>query len=275
MLVDENEVVEDETKTTPAQSENDNAEEKTESIDDEITVSIGDESPKTEDENKAPTWVRELRKSHREAQKELKELRAKLATKEGASELVLRKKPTLEHHDYDVDKFEADYDKWLKEKAEHDNAAKASEEKKTKDQQSWNEQLETYAEEKKALKVRDYDDAESLVEEKLSQTQQGIIISGAKSKALLIYALGKNPDKLDELSKIKDPVKFAFAVSKLEDQLKVNKRSAPAQPDKPVVGKGAQFNTGDATLDRLRQEADKTGDYTKVIRYKQTLKNKK
>jgi hypothetical protein len=54
------------------------------------------------------------------------------------------------------------------------------------------------------------------------------MLQGADNPALVVYALGKNPKKAKELSEIKDPVKFAFAVAKLEKELKVtNRRAAP------------------------------------------------
>jgi len=84
--------------------------------------------------------------------------------------------------------------------------------------------------------------------------------------------LGKNPKKLEELSKITDPVDFAFKVAKLESQLKVTDRKAP-KPEKRVSSNksGGISGNSDKTLDRLRDEAAKSGDYTKVTAYKRKL----
>jgi hypothetical protein len=63
-------------------------------------------------------------------------------------------------------------------------------------------------------------------------------------------------------------VKFAFAVARLEKELKVtNRRAAPA-PERIVQGTGRASGTVDSTLERLRAEAEKTGNYTKVLQYK-------
>jgi hypothetical protein len=84
----------------------------------------------------------------------------------------------------------------------------------------------------------------------------------------VIYALGKNPKKAAELAKLTDPVKFAFAVAKLEKELKVtNRRAAPA-PERVVQGTGRVSGAVDSTLERLREEAARTGNMTKVLQYK-------
>jgi hypothetical protein len=84
----------------------------------------------------------------------------------------------------------------------------------------------------------------------------------------VIYALGKNLKKAKELSEITDPVKFAFAVAKLEKDLKVTNRKAAPPPEKIVSGTGRSSGAVDSTLERLRAEAEKTGNMTKVIQYK-------
>jgi hypothetical protein len=107
--------------------------------------------------------------------------------------------------------------------------------------------------------------------ETLSVTQQGIILQGAQNPAVMVYALGKNPNKAKELAGITDPVQFAFAVAKLETQLSVQKKQAPP-PEKRINGNGS-LGTSNAQLDRLREEAARSGDFTKVIAFKKQLKN--
>jgi hypothetical protein len=107
--------------------------------------------------------------------------------------------------------------------------------------------------------------------EALSVTQQGIILQGAQNPAVLVYALGKNSNKAKELAGITDPVQFAFAVAKLETQLSVTKKQAPP-PEKRINGNGS-LGTSNAQLDRLREEAARSGDFTKVIAFKKQLKN--
>jgi hypothetical protein len=240
---------------------------------DDVVVTIGEEAPPAEEEHaQAPEWVRELRKSHRELQRKNRELEDKLktGTAETKPAVTLGTKPKLEDHDYDADKYEQALANWYEQKRQVDEqAAKAEAEAKSAND-AWQAKLTSYGKAKTELKVKDFDDAEATVQETLSSTQQGIILQGAENPALLIYALGKNPKKAKELASITDPVKYAFAVAKLETQLKVTNRKAAPPPEKTVRGTGSVSGTVDSQLERLRADAEKSGDYSKVIAYKRS-----
>ena len=176
---------------------------------------------------------------------------AKLNQDQAPKTPEIGKKPTLEDFDYDAEKFEASLAQWFERKRQVDEQAAKVQADIEKQQQEWQAKLEGYGKAKAELKVRDYDDAESLVQESFNVTQQGVILQGADNPALLVYALGKNPKKAKELASISDPVKFAFAIAKLETQLKVTNRKAAPPPEKTVQGTGRVSGTVDSTLDRL------------------------
>lgn len=243
------------------------------SQDEELIVTIGEEAPPQEEEKPAPEWVRELRKQHRELQKRNRELEAKLNQDQAPKTPEIGKKPTLEDFDYDAEKFEASLAQWFERKRQADEQAAKVQADIEKQQQEWQAKLEGYGKAKAELKVRDYDDAENIVQESFNVTQQGVILQGADNPALLVYALGKNPKKAKELASISDPVKFAFAIAKLETQLKVTNRKAAPPPEKTIQGGGRVSGSVDSTLDRLRAEAEKSGDYTKVFAYKKQKRN--
>lgn len=238
------------------------------SAEDELIVTIGEEAPPQEEEKPAPEWVRELRKQHRELQKRNRELEAKLTQDQAPKAPEIGKKPTLEDFDYDAEKFENSLAQWFERKRQADEQAAKVQADIEKQQQEWQARLQGYGKAKAELKVKDYDDAEGIVQESFNTTQQGVILQGADNPALLVYALGKNPKKAKELASISDPVKFAFAIAKLETQLKVTNRKAAPPPEKTVQGTGRVSGTVDSTLDRLRAEAEKTGNYSKVMAYK-------
>ncbi len=245
--------------------------------DDSVIVTIGDEKPTLDkEEEQAPGWVRELRKSHRETLRENRELKEKLKAQENPAvkPVELGKKPTLEDYDYDTDKYEQELTAWYGRKQAADKQAADAKADDEVQKQAWQNQLASYGEAKTKLKVNDFDDAEAVALESLNQTQQGIIVQGADNSALVIYALGKNEKKVKELASIKDPVKFAFAVAKLEKDLKVTKRKAPPAPEKRVTGTAPSSGSVDSTLERLRSDAEKSGNYTKVMAYKKQQKNK-
>lgn len=239
---------------------------------DEITVQIGDDEPPAEQE-RAPEWVRDLRRQHRELQKQNRELQAKLHTTAPQQTVTLGQKPTLESTDYDSDRYERELEAWYTRKREVESVqarARQSEEEQTK---SWQAKLDAYGRAKTELKVKDYDDAEALAQETFSVVQQGVILQGADNPALLVYALGKNPKRAKELAAIADPVKFAVAIGKLEKDMKVASRKPPA-PESSIRS-GAPASANDSTLDRLRNEAEKTGNYSKVVAYKAQLRKKR
>ena len=271
--VETEEVAEAEGETNAAQ-----AEELTEEGDDEveeIVISIGEETPPQEEEARAPEWVRELRKANREKERKIRELEAKLnASATETKPVVLGAKPTLESCDYDSDEYEKKLADWYERKREADAAEAEAAAQRDAEAKAWQDKLDSYEKAKASLKVRDYEDAEAFALDTFNVTQQGIVIQGSDNPALIIYALGKNTKRAKELASITDPVKFAFAVAKLETQLKVSNRKAAASPERTIASGGTRLSGAvDSTLERLRAEAEKTGDYTKVLQYKRQKRN--
>jgi len=238
--------------------------------DDEVIVSIGEVAPPPEEQTQAPEWVRELRKTNRELQRQNRELQSKLQTTAQTENkpVVLGKKPTLEDHDYDAEKFEAALADWFDRKRQADEANAKHEAEVMNQQKAWQAKLDGYGKAKAELRVKDFEDAEAVAQELFNVTQQGVVLQGADNPALVIYALGKNPKKAKELSEITDPVRFAFAVAKLEKELKVTNRKAAPAPERMISSTGRVSGSVDSTLERLRAEAEKTGNYTKVIQYR-------
>ena len=260
---DEIEVVEEETEVSEIVDEEEP--EDTE----EVVVSIGEEAPPPEEHTPAPEWVKELRKTNRELQRQNRELQGKLqAAPPETKPVVIGNKPKLEDHDYDADKYEEALTSWFERKRQADDVNAKQEAEVMNQQKAWQAKLDGYGKAKAELRVKDFDDAEELAQQVFSITQQGVLLQGADNPALVVYALGKNPAKAKELAEIKDPVKFAFAVAKLEKDLKVtNRRQAPA-PERIVTGTGRSAGAVDSTLERLREDAARTGNMTKVIAYK-------
>jgi hypothetical protein len=260
---DEIEVVEEETEVSEIVDEEEP--EDTE----EVVVSIGEEAPPPEEHTPAPEWVKELRKTNRELQRQNRELQGKLqAAPPETKPVVIGNKPKLEDHDYDADKYEEALTNWFDRKRQADDVNAKQEAEVMNQQKEWRAKLDGYGKAKAELRVKDFDDAEEVAQQVFSITQQGVLLQGADNPALVVYALGKNPAKAKELAEIKDPVKFAFAVAKLEKDLKVtNRRQAPA-PERIVTGTGRSAGAVDSTLERLREDAARTGNMTKVIQYK-------
>jgi hypothetical protein len=107
------EAANDEIDTIEAEDEDDG--------EDDVVVSIGEESPPQEEEVRAPAWVRELRKSNREKERKIRELEAQINTAATENKPVaLGKKPSLEDCDYDSEEYENKLSAWYDDKRIHD-----------------------------------------------------------------------------------------------------------------------------------------------------------
>lgn len=242
---------------------------------DEVVVSIGDPPEQTEeDDNRAPEWVRELRKANREKDRRIRELEQQARANQQPKEqgVQVGEKPSLASCDYDEEAFERELLAWEGRKRQAAEEQRKKEAEAKEQQDAWNETLARHRQNAAELKVSDYQEAEDAARNALSEVQQAIIVSGADNSALVFCAIGKNEAKLKELASIKDPVKFSFAIAKLQTQLKVTTRSkTPPIPEKQIRGSGS-FTAGssDTELERLRDEAQRTGDMSKLLAYKRS-----
>jgi len=263
--VDEEEVIED-TETS---------EEAPEEEEEDRVVTIGDLEPE-EEHQETPGWVKKVRKVNREQEREIKRLKKQIeeVSKPKEEEIKLGDKPTLESSGFDDKKFEKDLLTWHERSKEVEKQKLEKQKAIEEETKGWQTKQERYVNLKQEHSFKDFQDAEELVSDAFSKTQQGIIVQGADDPALLVYALGKNPKKLEELANLKDPVEFAFKLAKLEAQLKVSNKKAPA-PEKRITGGSTGSGSIDKNLERLREKAAKTGDFTELNRYKRELRGAK
>lgn len=246
----------------------------------ELIVTIGDDAPAEDDaHDRAPDWVRDLRKANREKDRRIRELEAKVASATPApAAIVVGEKPTLAGCEYDEAKFETELQAWhdRKRTVEDEQRNRADAEKRAQDE--WRQRLEAHNKAASSLKVADFEDAQDVAREIFSVVQQGIMIKGvsdAETAAKLIYALGKNPKKAKELAAISDPVQFAVAIGEVKTMLKTAPRKAAPVPERVIRGNSPAAVSTDAKLEQLRAEAAKTGDFTKVHQYRQQIRASK
>lgn len=270
---DESQENSEETQDESSQSDDEMSE------DEEFVITVGDEEPEPSDEDDfsgkpAPTWVKDLRKKEREARKRIKELEAQVQqAKPTDKPIEVGPKPKLADFDYDEDDFESAVEQWheRKRQVEQQQAAKQAEEEKAK--QAWQTKMQSYEERRQnvASKVRDFEEVEEAAKDKLTATQQGILIHAAENPELILYHLGKNPKKAQELSEITDPIQFAFAAAKLDSQMKIQTRKPSTQPERKPSGSAGLSGVVDQKLAQLEAKAAKTGNRTELIKYKKSL----
>lgn len=264
----------DEDRDDPESTDEDTQEEG-----EEFDIVVGDEKPEEQEEDDfhgkpAPQWVKDLRRDKKESDRRIKELEAKLNEHNKPETIELGEKPTLESAGYDAEEFEKQLIDWTAKKAKFEQQEASKREEQEKANKVWQDKLNSYETKKAAIKskVRDFDEAEELARDALSQTQQGILIHAAEKPELLIYHLGKNPQKAKELAAITDPIQFAFAAAKIDAQIKMTARKPSTSPERKPSGSAALSGSVDNTLAKLRADAEKSGDYTKVNEYKRKLK---
>lgn len=240
----------------------------------EVTITIGDKEIPHAPEREA-NWLREMRKRDREQQKEIKRLKAQIGEggkPEGIPELG--KKPTLADFDYDEAKYDEARDAYEARKQIVKAAEAAEADKRSNQEKELRGIIDNYEARKKELNARDFEDSETVCQGELSETQMGLIMQGADNAAVVMYALGKNADELKKLAAIKDPVKFAFAVAKLEGQMKITKTRAGTSPERTPTGSGQTAGLKSRNLEALRAEAQRTGNYNQYLAAKRAAAGK-
>ncbi len=251
-----------------------------------LVVSIGEESPDEDDtaltvekEDDTDT-IRQMRKALKEKneaskadKKRLKELEAKEAERSASKDQVeLGDKPSRDDYEYDQDdKYETDLIAWHDRKRKHETKKQADKDEVTAADERWHKRVSTYDTNKAALKADDFEEVEDRVKAKFSVQQHAIAIHALDKPELFVLAVGKNQKILDRLSEIKDPVKFAVEIGKIEAKLKTTKSKAPA-PETRLKGTAAIGGSSDKTLAKLEREAEKSGDRTKIIAHRKMLR---
>ena len=250
--------------------------------DGEVEVTFGepsdDEAQESEDDGDedASSVIRNMRKREREkdrklrqAERELEQLRKAQQPQTAVPELL--PKPTLESCGWDESEFEQKLIDWQKQANDVEQAkAKAQEQQQALVREAEAKRT-AYQEGAKKLKVKDFADAEEEVVSIFDQARQSILLEASDNPALLVYALGKNPAQLERLSKITSLAKFAAELGKLEKDLKVSKPTKPAPADTNLRS-NAPTSGSSKKLAQLEAEAERTGDRTKLIAYKRSIR---
>jgi len=276
--IEDNQEVESQEDPEETQDESNQSDDEM-SEDEEFVITVGDEEPEPSDDDDfsgkpAPTWVKDLRKKEREARKRIKELEAQVQQAKPAEKPIeVGPKPKLADFDYDEDQFESAVEQWheRKRQVEQQQAVKRAEEEQA--QQTWQSKMQSYEERRQtvAAKVRDFEEVEEAAKDKLTPTQQGILIHEAENPELIMYHLAKHPNKAKELAEITDPIQFAFAAAKLDSQMKIQTRKPSTQPERKPSGSAGLSGVVDQKLAQLEAKAAKTGDRTELIKYKKSL----
>lgn len=261
--------VDDQAQDGVEQEQQTESESKADAEDDNLVVAFDGEEPEQEENEPAPQWVKELRKTNKELSKRNKELEERLngLAKVDVDQQVA--KPTMEECEYDEEIYERRFAEYLKAKEKREAKVREQEDAARKEKEAWDNKLIAYSEKKQTIKAKDFDEAEERIQGTFRPDQLGIVIHACDNPPLMVYALGKNPKLAKSLSEETDLVQFAFKIAKLEAKLKVVDRKAPPPPEAKIRSSGVASGAVDLTEERLRDEALRTGDLTKLTNYLQ------
>jgi len=239
-----------------------------------------DDAPLHTEETKP--WVKELRKKFRDQAQRLAQYErggATPAAGPAALPPAPGPKPELRNFDFDAEQYAAALDKWHDANNKRAAAEKDAQARQTQDQRDWEARVTAYQQAGRELGFADFEDCEAAALTELSPTQQGIIVQGAEKPALVMYALGRNPQLARDLAKLEDPVKFAFAVADLQRKLTVAKRKPTTKPEPAAPASSRSASEALAGEDRkretLRQEAVRTGDMSKLLAYNREQRSRR
>lgn len=263
----------DETKVEDSEDQDD----KTKSEDETFSIDLTQASPAEADDPEESSTVKKMRAELRASNKRERELKKQVKAQEKkaiASQLPkLGPEPKLEDFDYDEGDFKKAFLEYGEVKRAHDAKAEQLKKKAQSQNEAYQKRLSSYIDAKQSLAVDDMDDAEDAVRAAIDPTRQGVLITAAQKPAVFILALGRNPKALERLKAIDDPIVFAAEVARMEGKLNVTSKPKTV-PERRVETSGGGALTGSSAkqLEQLEKEADRTGDRTKVARFKRQMK---
>ena len=207
---------------------------------------------------------KDLRAEKIKLQNELEATRRQLPQAQGAP-----KEPTMEDVGFDSKKYRDAMVEYTRKVVEQEKQKSAEQKEQEEANAAWNASLQAYNTRKAT--IANFDEAEMAIDATFSPIQKGMIVSAANDAAKMMYEIGMDDNLLSELAKIKDLTKFAAKIGELNARTKKAPITKPeSRVDAPSAAT-AMNNTVDKKLAALRDEADKTGDYTKVNQYKKML----
>jgi len=177
-------------------------------------ITIGDaEAPAANEGEQESKAIRQVREAHREEQRKRKELERKVSEYEAKAKPVeeaapvVGAKPKLEDFDFDSDQYEAALEAWHEKrsaKQAHEAKQRSAQEAVEQDRKKVFEGYQASAAALPVDKIK-FQAAEKEVGASFSPVQQAVLLA-SPSAARIVYAVGNNPDKLESLAKIKDPI---------------------------------------------------------------------
>lgn len=261
VITEAKEKPEEKSQEEPEQKEKKAESEQPEEQPEDYSLQIGDEeislNPEEDDHidgQPAPQWVKELRKGFKETQKENRELRRQLeqiqskpAEAQQPQSDVIPQKPTLESCEYDEAAFEQAMTDWHEKKGRAEQIQQQQQRQQQESQQRFQQRVEAHKQRAAKLPVKDYQEMEEIVRSEVPDLHKEIIIHCAdEGSELIAYGLGKSQQLRQRVAAETDPIRAAFLLGQISQQVKLAPKPKKAiKPEPEVRGGGADAKQDD------------------------------
>jgi hypothetical protein len=241
----------------------------------EVTIEGETPAPSEEDDDaeppaEAPKWVKATRAHNKELRRQVKELQEKLSPSIQVKAPEPGPEPTWEAVDYDPDRMKSELEAWVNRKTAYEKELSSAKEKANQEHAEWLERVADF--DRKGAKYTGFQAAKATVMQTMTPDQQSMILDAAINPSLVVAALGKSPAKAKELASIKNPVKFTAEIARLELKMSATPRAPQTTPEKVITGASRSPATASANLEKLRAQAEETGDYNAYFTAKRAMK---
>ena len=243
----------------------------------EIIIAIEGEEPAVDEDAEAEAELgekglnalRRAREAAKESARKLREAEARAAALEAAVKPkeadVLGPRPVIADYGFNDDLHAAALLEWADKKRKVDEAKTKEQEAAKAATEAYNAKLTRYHEDR--VKVGVDDDAQALVVAALTPQQQAALMDASLDPAKVVAALAKTPKVLGELSGIKEIHKFTYRLAQIEGKITMTTK-APPPPESKLRGGVAVAPVTAGSLEKLRAQAEKSGDYSAYFRAK-------
>lgn len=239
----------------------------------EIVIAIEGEEPEFDphdvpDEELGEAGKRALkaaREAAKEASAKARKAEARIAELEAASKPATPeiKRPTLEECGFNEDTFAAKMAEFVAADDKRKSEEKAEKDRQKAATEAYEAKRNQYFEDR--AKVGVDDEAEARVVSRLTPQQQAALMDASGDPAKVVAALSKTPKVLEELSGIKEIHKFTYRLAQIEGKITVSAKTPPP-PETRLKSGGAPHDAVSTTpLDKLRDKAEASGDYTAYL----------
>lgn len=227
----------------------------------ESTEDVAVDPPKSEGPKPLRDWAKKVAADNRELRRRLAEIEQKPAQE--------APKPTLESCGFDEDTYAEKLLAWNESQSALRQAKAEQEKAQERAQQAWNAQVKSYQSEISKL-GDEGKEAQAIVESFTNTQQQAILIRASSNPAQFIASLAKNEALLMKMAEIEDPIELAAFIGRNEVKKQAQSKPAPEGGIQRVTSPIRATN-----IEALREEARKTGDYSRVFAAQRLQKSKK